>query len=65
MATVYLADDLKHQREVAVKVLRPDIAATMDAERFLQEVRIAATLNPTWDPIRESPEFWELVSADR
>jgi len=44
MATVYLAHDLKHDREVAVKVLRQDIAETLGADRFLREVRIAAQL---------------------
>jgi serine/threonine-protein kinase len=34
MATVYLAEDLKHHREVAVKVLRPELAAALGAERF-------------------------------
>jgi serine/threonine-protein kinase len=45
MATVYLAQDLKHDRKVAVKVLRPELAATLEADRFLREVRIAAQLN--------------------
>ena len=45
MATVYLAQDQKHQREVAVKVMRPELAATLGAERFLREVQIAAKLN--------------------
>jgi dienelactone hydrolase/tRNA A-37 threonylcarbamoyl transferase component Bud32 len=44
MATVYLARDERHQRTVAVKVLRPDLAATLGAERFLREIRIAANL---------------------
>ncbi|NJD11812.1 MAG: serine/threonine protein kinase, partial [Gemmatimonadetes bacterium] len=44
MATVYLAQDLKHHRPVAVKVLRPDLAATLGPERFLREIEIAATL---------------------
>jgi len=44
MATVYLADDLKHHREVAIKVLRPDLAASLGAERFLKEIEIAARL---------------------
>ena len=44
MATVYLARDLRHGRQVAVKVLLPDIAATLGADRFLREVRIAAGL---------------------
>jgi len=44
MATVYLAEDLKHHREVAIKVLRPDLAASLGAERFLTEIEIAARL---------------------
>lgn len=44
MATVYLAEDLKHHRKVAVKVLRPELAATLGAERFLREIEIAAGL---------------------
>jgi len=44
MATVYLARDPKHGRQVAVKVLRPDLAATLGAERFLREIQIAARL---------------------
>ncbi len=45
MATVYLARDLKHNREVALKVLRPELAAVLGAERFLQEIRISARLD--------------------
>ncbi len=45
MATVYLARDLKHDREVALKVLRPELAAVLGAERFLNEVRITARLD--------------------
>jgi serine/threonine protein kinase len=44
MATVYLADDRKHRRQVALKVLRPDLAASIGAERFLREIEIAARL---------------------
>jgi serine/threonine protein kinase len=44
MATVYLACDLKHQRNVAVKVLRPDLAASLGSDRFLREIQIAARL---------------------
>ena len=44
MATVYLAEDLKHHRQVAIKVLRPELAAVMGAERFLREIEIAARL---------------------
>jgi serine/threonine-protein kinase len=47
MATVYLAHDLRHERKVALKVLRPELSATLGPERFLQEIRIAANLqNP-------------------
>ena len=45
MATVYLARDLKHERSIALKVLRPELAAALGAERFLSEVRITARLN--------------------
>ncbi len=38
MATVYLAHDLKHDRPVALKVLRPEVAAALGAERFLREI---------------------------
>ena len=44
MATVYLAEDLKHHRKVAIKVLRSDLAATLGAKRFQQEIEIAAGL---------------------
>ena len=44
MATVYLARDLRHERQVALKVLRPELAATMGPDRFLQEVRVTANL---------------------
>src|SRR5437899_8668629 len=44
MATVYAAEDLRHRRQVAIKVLRPDVAAAIGAERFLREITIAARL---------------------
>ena len=44
MATVYLAEDLKHDRKVAIKVLRPELAAVIGAERFLREIKTIATL---------------------
>jgi serine/threonine protein kinase len=44
MATVYLAEDLKHRRKVAVKVLRPELAATLGPERFTREIEVAARL---------------------
>jgi serine/threonine protein kinase/tetratricopeptide (TPR) repeat protein len=45
MATVYLAEDLKHRRKVAVKVLRPELAASLGSERFLREIEVTAQLN--------------------
>jgi serine/threonine protein kinase/Flp pilus assembly protein TadD len=45
MATVYLAEDLKHRRLVAVKVLHPHLAANVGSDRFLREIEIAAGLN--------------------
>lgn len=44
MATVYLAHDLKHERMVAIKVLRPELGASLGSERFLREIRLAAQL---------------------
>ena len=57
MATVYLADDLKHHRKVAVKVLRPELAASIGAERFLKEIEVTANLqHPTILPLYDSGE---------
>ncbi|HUQ18892.1 MAG TPA: protein kinase, partial [Gemmatimonadaceae bacterium] len=44
MATVYLAEDVRHNRKVAVKVLHPELAAVLGAERFLAEIRVTANL---------------------
>ena len=44
MATVYLAEDLKHERKVALKVLKPELAAVLGAERFVQEIKTTAAL---------------------
>ena len=44
MATVYLAQDVKHDRKVALKVLRPELAAVIGADRFLQEIKTTANL---------------------
>ncbi len=44
MATVYLAMDVRHDRPVAVKVLRSELAASIGADRFLREIKVAATL---------------------
>ena len=45
MATVYLADDVKHHRQVAIKVLQPQLALALGPDRFLREIEIAAKLN--------------------
>src|SRR5687767_13332347 len=44
MATVFLAEDLKHDRKVALKVLRPELGVVLGAERFLQEIKTTARL---------------------
>ncbi len=55
MATVYLAEDLKHHRKVAIKVLREDLAASMGSARFLREIEIAAQLqHPNILPLLDS-----------
>ncbi len=57
MATVYLAHDLRHDRPVALKVLRPELAASLGPDRFLQEIRIAARLqHPHILPVHDSGE---------
>ncbi len=57
MATVYLAEDLKHKRKVAVKVLRPELAAVLGAERFVQEIQTTANLqHPHLLPLFDSGE---------
>ena len=57
MATVYLAHDVKHDRPVAVKVLRPELAAVLGAERFIQEIKTTANLqHPHILPLFDSGE---------
>jgi TolB-like protein/Flp pilus assembly protein TadD/tRNA A-37 threonylcarbamoyl transferase component Bud32 len=57
MATVYLAQDLRHRRKVALKVLRPELAATMGADRFVREIEVAANLqHPHILPLFDSGE---------
>ncbi len=57
MATVYLAEDLRHDRKVAVKVLRPELAAVLGAERFLAEIKVTANLqHPNLLPLFDSAE---------
>ena len=62
MATVYLADDVKHRRQVAVKVLKPEVSAAIGRERFLREIEIAARLNhPHIVPLFDSGAAGELL----
>ena len=57
MATVYLAHDLKHGRKVALKVLKPELAAVVGAERFLAEIKTTANLtHPHILPLHDSGE---------
>ena len=57
MAIVYLADDLKHERRVALKVLKPELAAVVGAERFLAEIKTTANLqHPHILPLHDSGE---------
>ena len=62
MATVYLADDVKHRRQVAVKVLKPEVSAAIGRDRFLREIEIAARLNhPHIVPLFDSGAAGELL----
>jgi serine/threonine-protein kinase len=55
MATVYLAEDLKHHRQVAIKVLKPELAAVLGGERFVQEIATTAALqHPNILPLFDS-----------
>src|SRR5262245_58640918 len=63
MATVYLAQDLKHDRPVALKVLHPEIAASLGTERFLREIRLTARLQhphilPVFDSGASAGQPW-------
>jgi tRNA A-37 threonylcarbamoyl transferase component Bud32 len=61
MATVYLAEDLRHHRKVAIKVLPPEIGLTLGAGRFLREIEVAARLqHPNIVPLLDSGEFDDL-----
>ena len=56
MATVYLAQDIKHQRLVALKVLDPELGAVLGVERFLSEIRVTANLqHPNLLPLFDRP----------
>ncbi|HTS89951.1 MAG TPA: protein kinase [Gemmatimonadales bacterium] len=65
MATVYLAEDLKHHRRVAIKVLKPELAAVLGGDRFVQEIRTTAQLqHPHILPLFDSGEV-RLSHAER
>src|SRR5213082_2704819 len=62
MATVYLAQDRKHHRRVAIKILKPELAAALGSERFLREIEIAAGLtHPHILPLHDSGEATGLL----
>ena len=62
MASVFLAEDLKHRRKVAIKVLRPELAAALGADRFLQEIQLTANLqHPHILPLFDSGESEGLL----
>jgi serine/threonine-protein kinase len=70
MATVYLAEDLRHGRKVAIKVLHPGFAATLGVERFLREIKIAATLRASlcgtgWRATVSYPSMRRLTSCGK
>ena len=62
MATVYLAHDLRHGRDIAIKVLHPDLGAALGSERFLSEIRTTARLqHPHILPLLDSGGVSEVV----
>jgi eukaryotic-like serine/threonine-protein kinase len=62
MATVYLANDPRHDRKVAIKVLRPELAASIGADRFLREIKVAARLqHPNILPLYDSGEASDFL----
>src|SRR3954471_3892812 len=62
MATVYLAHDVRHDRKVALKVLRPELSAILGADRFLHEIKTTANLqHPHILPLHDSGEADGLV----
>jgi hypothetical protein len=65
MATVYLAKDLRHRRQVGVKVLKPELAASLGTERFLKEIEIAAGLtHPHIVPLYDSGRIGESPGGE-
>ena len=62
MAVVFLAQDLKHRRRVAIKLLRPELSAALGSERFLREIEIAAALqHPHILPLYDSGQAGGLL----
>ena len=62
MATVYLAEDFKHHRKVALKVLRPELGAVLGTDRFLSEINVTANLqHPHLLPLFDSGEAEGLL----
>ena len=62
MATVYLARDLKHDRNVALKVLKPELGAVLGVDRFLSEIKVTANLqHPNVLPLFDSGAAGELL----
>jgi serine/threonine-protein kinase len=62
MAIVYLAEDLKHHRRVAIKILKPELSQSLGTERFLREIEIAARLtHPHILPLHDSGEAGGLI----
>jgi eukaryotic-like serine/threonine-protein kinase len=62
MASVYLADDLRHHRQVAIKVMRPELAAEVGVDRFLREIRLVAQLqHPHILPLYDSGQAEGLL----
>jgi len=63
MAIVYLAEDVKHHRRVAIKVLRPELALALGADRFLREIETTASLpHPRVHPRRAEPRYQQLLA---
>ncbi len=66
MATVYLARDLRHDREVALKLLKPELGAVLGPERFLSEIRVTAKLQhpnllPLFDSGESDVQLWYVM----
>ncbi|HEX9691725.1 MAG TPA: protein kinase [Gemmatimonadales bacterium] len=66
MASIYLAQDLKHDRKVAIKVLKPELSAILGGERFLNEIKVTANLqHPNILPLYDSGNIDDRRSCSR